>query len=281
MSYMDLVPERPNGHTAVLLHGKNFCGPYWHETGRWLQAAGWRVIVPDQIGFCKSDKPTAYQYSFHQLASNTNALLRSLDVVKSTVIAHSTGGIIGARYALLYPDQTEQLVMIDPLTLEDVAAEGIPWRSVDDWYQQERNLTYDSLKKSQLTSYYHGEWKPPYDQPVQLQVGMYQGAARDTVAMVSALIYDAIYTQPVVYALPQIRVPTTLIIGDADRAAIGKGTAPPPVAARVGNFPALARAAVTSIQGAKLIELPGIGHAPMLEDPAQFQRALASTLSLS
>ena len=32
MAYMDLKPEKPNGRTVVLLHGKNFCGPYWQAT---------------------------------------------------------------------------------------------------------------------------------------------------------------------------------------------------------------------------------------------------------
>ena len=42
-----------------------------------LQQAGLRVIVPDQIGFCKSAKPDNYSYSFAGLADNTRALLTS------------------------------------------------------------------------------------------------------------------------------------------------------------------------------------------------------------
>ena len=55
MAYMDVPPTGPaNGRTAVLLHGKNFCAATWGETARALAAAGWRVIVPDQVGFCYS-----------------------------------------------------------------------------------------------------------------------------------------------------------------------------------------------------------------------------------
>ena len=61
-------PKTPNGRTAVLLHGKNFCAATWQATIGVLAAAGYRVIAPDQIGFCKSSKPEHYQFSFQQLA---------------------------------------------------------------------------------------------------------------------------------------------------------------------------------------------------------------------
>src|SRR5437588_2219664 len=54
MAYLDVKPDRPNGRTAVLLHGKNFCAATWEPTIKDLVAAGYRVIAPDQIGFCKS-----------------------------------------------------------------------------------------------------------------------------------------------------------------------------------------------------------------------------------
>ena len=75
MAYMDVKPAHPNGHVAVLLHGKNFCAATWQGTIAVLTEAGYRVIAPDQIGFCKSSKPAHYQYSFQQLAGNTHALL--------------------------------------------------------------------------------------------------------------------------------------------------------------------------------------------------------------
>lgn len=62
MAFMD-VPAKGYGHskkTAVLLHGGNFCSVTWSDTARQLSAAGYRVILPDNIGFCKSSKPQGY-----------------------------------------------------------------------------------------------------------------------------------------------------------------------------------------------------------------------------
>ena len=65
MAYMDLKPEGGAKGVVVLLHGKNFSGAYWEETAKALSAIGYRVLMPDQIGFGKSSKPEHY----HQLKS--------------------------------------------------------------------------------------------------------------------------------------------------------------------------------------------------------------------
>src|SRR5262249_12504435 len=68
MAFMDVPTVQANGKTIVLVHGKNFCGATWESSIGALRDAGFRVVVPDQIGFCKSSKPQAYQYGLHQHA---------------------------------------------------------------------------------------------------------------------------------------------------------------------------------------------------------------------
>src|SRR5437763_12102957 len=111
MAYIDVKPSTPNGRTAVLLHGKNFCAATWESTITALSQAGYRVIAPDQIGFCKSSKPRQYQFSFQQLAGNTHALLHSIGIPRAIIIGHSTGGMLGIRYSLMYPSEMEHLVL--------------------------------------------------------------------------------------------------------------------------------------------------------------------------
>lgn len=73
-----------------------------------------------------------------------------------------------------------------------------------------------------------------------------------------------IFTQPVVYEVPKLQVPTLLMIGQADTTAIGNDIAPAEVKAKTGNYPALVRAAQGATPGAELIEFPGLGHAPQM-----------------
>jgi pimeloyl-ACP methyl ester carboxylesterase len=278
MAYLDVSPEQPNGRTVVLFHGKNFTAATWAPTIQVLTRAGFRVLAPDQIGFGKSAKPAHYQYSFQQLARNTRDLLAAAGVKQAALVGHSTGGMLAVRYALMFPGQVEQMVLVNPIGLEDWKAEGVPALSVDQWYQRELGTTAQRIRAYEQATYYAGQWRPEFEVPVRMLAGMYQGPGRDLVAWNSALIYDMIYTQPVFYELGLLRTPTLLLIGQRDTTAIGKDAAAPAVAARLGNYPALGRRAARLIPQARLVEFPGLGHAPQLQDPATFHAALLEGL---
>ncbi|MGR4051831.1 alpha/beta fold hydrolase [Kosakonia cowanii] len=279
MGYMDISADKPNGETVVLLHGKNFCAATWESTITALHEAGYRVIAPDQIGFCTSTKPANYHYSFQQLAENTHQLLAKLGVKKAVIIGHSTGGMLATRYALMYPKETQKLVMVNPIGLEDWKAKGVPYRSVDAWYQRELKTTAQSIKAYEQKTYYMGEWKPEYNKWVEMLAGLNNGPGKTRVAWNSALIYDMIYTQPVFYEFKDLRVPTTLFIGTGDTTAPGSDDAPPEVKKAVGNYKVLGKEAAELIPNARLVEFDGLGHAPQMQDPATFHRALLEDLA--
>ena len=279
MAYLDVAPAMPNGRTVVLLHGKNFCAATWESAIAALAGAGYRVVVPDQVGFCKSSKPPRYQYSFGQLAANTHDLLARLGIPRAVIVGHSMGGMLAARYTLQYPEATERLVLVNPIGLEDWKAEGVPWRSIDAWNAREMKTSFDSIRDYQRTVYYSGDWKPAYERWVRMLGGMYAGDGREAVAWSQALTSDMVFNQPVVYEFPRIAVPTTLFIGQKDRTAIGKDLAPPEVAKRLGDYPALGRRAAAAIPGATLVEFADLGHSPQVEDPARFNAELLKAVS--
>lgn len=279
MAYMDVAAkEQANGRTVVLMHGKNFCGATWEATISVLSDAGYRVVVPDQIGFCASSKPDHYQYSFQQLAANTAALLTTLGVAHATLIGHSTGGMLATRYALMYPGAVDQLVLVNPIGLEDWKALGVPSRTVDQWYERELKLSADGVRQYETTTYYVGHWKPEYERWVDMLAGLNQGPGHKLVAWNSALIYDMIFTQPVVYEFSLLKMPTLLMIGDADTTAIGSDVAPPEVKSRIGRYAVLGKEVVKLIPRGQLIEFPGLGHAPQIQEPKQFHQALLGAL---
>ena len=279
MAYLDVAPTgAANGRTVVLLHGKNFCAATWASTVAALSTHGYRVLAPDQVGFCKSSKPDAYQFSFAQLAANTHALLASLGVEKATVVGHSMGGMLAVRYALQYPHAVDRLVLVNPIGLEDWKALGVPWRDADAWYAGELETTGETIARYQRDVYYAGRWKPEYQPWVDMLAGMYAGPGREAVAWNQALASDMVFNQPVVHELGALRVPTTLLIGQRDRTAIGKDKASPALARELGHYPALGRAAAAAIPDATLVEFAELGHAPQVEAPARFESALLEAL---
>ncbi|MDB5734224.1 MAG: alpha/beta hydrolase [Alphaproteobacteria bacterium] len=279
MAYMDVAAAKPNGHVVVLLHGKNFCAATWEGSIQALTGAGYRVIAPDQVGWCKSTKPEHYQFTFEQLAANTHELLKSLGIGPAIIMGHSTGGMLAARYGLLFAADTERLVLVDPLGLEDWRAKGVPWQSPDAQYQVQLKTTADSIRDYERTTYYAGTWKPEYEPWVQMLAGMYRGPGKAVVAWNSALTYDMIYSQPIFYEFEKLRMPVLLMIGDKDNTAPGKQLAPPELRATLGNYPVLAKAAAARMPRGTLIEFPELGHSPQIQDPARFHKALLEALN--
>jgi pimeloyl-ACP methyl ester carboxylesterase len=104
LAYMDIPPAgTANGRVAVLLHGMNFGGFYFGGPIEALRKAGFRVVVPDQIGFGRSSKPII-PYNFHDMAANTRKLLESRGITKAAIVGHSMGGMLTARFSASYPD---------------------------------------------------------------------------------------------------------------------------------------------------------------------------------
>ena len=266
MAYMDIAPESPNGRSVLLLHGKNFNGYYWESTARALLTAGYRVVIPDQIGFGKSSKPRRYQFSFQQLALNTRALLDHLGIRTASVVGHSMGGMLAVRFALMFPDRVEKLALIDPIGLEDWKR-VVPYRSIDEWYAGELKVTADQQKQYQIESYYHGDWRPEYERWVRLATGWLNSPDYPAVAWNSALTYDMIFTQPVYYEFADLVMPTLLVVGSLDRTAIGKQWVSDDIRATLGNYPELAKKAAAEIPECRLEILEGIGHVPQIEAP--------------
>ena len=266
MVYMDLFPEGPpNGETVVLLHGKNFSGSYFEETATALSEEGFRVLMPDQIGFGKSTKPETYHYTFQQLAINTMGLLQSLDIDSAHLLGHSMGGMLATRFALLYPNYTETLTLLNPIGLEDWKALGVPYLPVEAWYERELGKTAQKIKAYQKESYYDGKWKPAYDPWVEQLATFLDSPDYARMAWNQALTYDMIFTQPVVYEFPKLEVPTLLVIGQRDRTALGKDLVSAQERAQLGNYPELGQQAQDAIPNSQLVELPGIGHLPHIE----------------
>ncbi len=107
--------EQGKGSAVVLVHGS---GPGANGYSNFkrniapLAEAGYRVLVPDMIGFGWSDKPADIEYPLDLFV---NTLLEFLDVVgvkRCTLVGNSLGGAISIKAALERPALVEKLVMM-------------------------------------------------------------------------------------------------------------------------------------------------------------------------
>jgi pimeloyl-ACP methyl ester carboxylesterase len=248
MAYMDVAPAQPNGRTAVLLHGRNFPSSYWEPVIKKLADAGFRVIVPDQIGFGKSSKP-AGELHFDTLARNTVALLDHLHIAKADIVAHSMGGMLAVP-----PTPTEKMLENeDKLTAED--------------YRKQLQLNYAvKLPPEQMTPFIDARFniKNSAEYPRWLRAFVSSGVM--------------IYREPVASEIPLVTQPTLFIMGADDHNAPGKANAPEALRGKMGQNAALAKSFAALMPDAHAEVIPNAGHLVFLEAPAKYDELLLGFL---
>ncbi len=276
MAYMDVAPEGWDGKRAVvLLHGKNFYGSYWENTIKALTAAGYRVIVPDQLGFGKSAKPEI-DYSFDLLADNTVHLLDQLQVQQAVILGHSMGGMLAVRLARNYPERVSRLVLEDPIGLEDYRF-FVPPQTTAQLYEIEMNMTPEKYRA--FVKRYFVKWRPEYERFVETRCRESLSGEFPRYARAAALTFQMIYRQPVRHEFSLIKPPTLLVVGLKDRTTVGRGRVPEEILKDKGRYDLLGKAAAKDIPNCRLVEIPEVGHLPHLEAPEQFHQALLDFLA--
>ncbi len=277
MAYSYLKPKGDKP-TVVLMHGKNFNGHYWTSTAKYLNEAGYGVLIPDQIGFGKSSKPKDYQFSFPALANNTHQLITSLGIKRPIVLGHSMGGMLASRYALMFPEQVRKLILLNPIGLENYLS-YVQYKDTDFFYDLELGKTPEKIIAYQKQNYYDGKWNQDYEQLTHFLSGQIQGPDHELMAWVNAKTYDMIFTQPVITEFDQFKMPVALILGTRDRTGPGRNWKKPGVEYQLGRYDELGKTAANLIPTAHLIELKDIGHLPHIENFELFKKAMNKALA--
>ncbi|WGR91673.1 alpha/beta hydrolase [Bradyrhizobium sp. ISRA443] len=277
MAYMDVAPAQPNGRAVVLLHGRNFPSSYWAPVIKTLTDAGYRVVVPDQVGFGKSSKPQG-DLHFDNLARNTIALLSHLQIPKADVVAHSMGGMVAVRIARAYPDRVNHLVLTAPIGLEDYRL-YLPPTPTEKLLEHEDKLTADGYRKRLETNY---ALKLPPDQVTPFIDARFniKGSA-EYPRWLHAFVASAqmIYREPVVHEIPLVSQPTLFIMGADDHNAPGRPNAPEALRPKMGHNADLAKELAAKMQNARAEVIPNTGHLVFLEAPAKYDELLLGFLA--
>jgi pimeloyl-ACP methyl ester carboxylesterase len=277
MAYMDVgAAGQPNGRTVVLLHGRNFPSSYWEPVIKTLTGAGYRVVVPDQIGFNKSSKPSG-DLHFDVLARNTALLLDYLHVGRFDIVAHSMGGMLGVRIARAYPDRVTHLVLTAPIGLEDYRF-YVPPVPTEKILENEDKLTADGYRK-QLENNYALKLPPDQVTPFidsRFNIKGSAGYPRWLHAFVAS--YQMIYREPVVHEIPLVSAPTLFIMGADDHNAPGRPFAPEALRPKMGHNAELAKMLAELMPNARAEVIPNTGHLVFLEARQKYDELLLGFL---
>jgi pimeloyl-ACP methyl ester carboxylesterase len=103
---------RRDAPPLVLLHGFASSTLVWSKVFLKLAAAGFRVIVPDLLGYGYSGKPRNGEYTIGAQARLIVGLLDSLGIASATIVGSSYGGAVAATCALDYVERIEKLVLV-------------------------------------------------------------------------------------------------------------------------------------------------------------------------
>ncbi len=108
MHYVD----EGEGEAIVFVHGTPTWSFVWRQQIKAL-SRNYRCIAPDHVGFGMSEKPTDFAYTPEAHADNLEQLIQHLQLKNITLVVHDFGGPIGLRYALRYPENVKNLVILN------------------------------------------------------------------------------------------------------------------------------------------------------------------------
>lgn len=256
---------------AVFIHGTGAWSETWKESMQAAADAGVRAIALDLPPFGYSEKPSGSGYTRPEQARRILGVLDALGLERATLVGHSFGAGATVEAALKAPDRVASLVLVD-------AALGLDQPNVPPPFWLRGFLASGPLRDAVVATFLTN----PYF----------------TRRLVAAFVADpakvsearaAIYRQPLVVRgttaavgvwLPEllgppgnvpsarkdayrtIRAPTLILWGAADTVTpLGQGQ----------DLHAL-------VPGSELSVLPGIGHIPQIEDPAEFNARLVKFL---
>ena len=102
-----------NGPVVVLVHGLGSRAEDWRNLAPYLAKAGFRVYLPDLIGYGRSEKPADFSYSVHDEAAVMVDFLDALGLQQVNLGGWSMGGAIAQHVAAAHPERVKRLMLFD------------------------------------------------------------------------------------------------------------------------------------------------------------------------
>jgi pimeloyl-ACP methyl ester carboxylesterase len=240
-----------SGPVVVLVHGLGSRKEDWLPVLEPL-AQKYRLLVPDQIGFGKSDKPLL-DYSIQTYVDFLNEFLRQLKVEKASLVGESLGGWISGLYAVELADGAH-LIALDKLVLVDAA--GL-----------KQDTPIPNLNPSSLAAmrglmeavFYDTSW---LNEDALRKIFTDKLSVHDGYTVRSLMANPMLATERLDDRLGKIKTPTLVVWGKQDKLL--------PIAA--------GERYAAGIAGAKLVSFEKCGHVPPIEKTEEFVAAVTAFL---
>jgi len=244
--------ETGSGPTVILLHGLGGSWQSWHFNIAAL-AEKYHVVVPDQIGFGKSDKPFV-NYRIRTYVDFLDQFCKQLKIERATLVGNSMGGWIAAMFTASFPDRVEKLV------LEDAAGYAPPKDFDTRVYWGLNPTTREGMKVLLAKVFYNKAFQTDafIDQSIAARLAAGDGYTINSVT--ESIIRGEDFLDDIAKT---IKRPTLIIWGRQD------GLVPLAEGERFNK----------DIAGSKMFVIDQCGHVPNIEKPGEFNAAVLKFLA--
>jgi pimeloyl-ACP methyl ester carboxylesterase len=227
----------------LLIHGNASSARWWDELVPLLTRSH-RVIRIDLLGYGRSAKPADRSYALPDQARRVGAAMDRLGVGRVVVVGHSSGGAAATALAERRPGLVAALVLINTgphlgayTAPPPVAIDPAQWPDVSD--EQLRQSTSSAFSR------------PGYQIPPEL-LDEVRAMTFHSLTTATQASRDYVKERALPDRLAPLGKPLLVIFGEEDR-----------------RWRSSSAADYRAVPGARVEMLPGLGHTPILEDPAR------------
>ena len=243
--------EAGSGPTVILLHGLGGSSQVWQLNIAAL-AEKYHVVVPDQIGFGKSDKPFV-NYRIRTYVDFLDQFCKQLKIERASLVGNSMGGWIAVAFTAAFPDRVDKLVLVD-------AAGHAPPKDFDTRAFYGLNPTTREGMKVLVAKVFYNKLfltDAAIDQAITVRLAAGDGYTINSIT--ESIIRGEDFLDNIVKS---IKRPTLIIWGRQD------GLVPLAEGEQFNK----------DIAGSKLVVFDQCGHMPQIEKPAEFNTAVINFL---
>jgi len=208
--------EAGAGNPILMLHGEPTWGYLYRHMIPPLEASG-RVVVPDLIGFGRSDKPVEKAaYTYRSQARRIRKFIETLDLQKITLVCQDWGGLLGLRVLSEIPDRFARVVTMNtglPCGEPQTPA-FIEWRrfSQSSPYLDCGGLLERAVSAHKLSQQERAAYDAPFPGP-EYQAG---ALAFPTLVPIRADQLSAYDNRNASARLSELEIPTFMVWGEQD-----------------------------------------------------------------